>query len=70
MRTQTLPADLQRQVVSIDPSSGEEIGRAALMTPSDVAAAVHFARTAQPAWAALSYRERARFILRARELVL
>lgn len=70
MSTQTIPAERERQVVSIDPSNGEEIGRAALMTPSDVAAAVRFARTAQPAWAALSYRERARFVLRARALVL
>jgi acyl-CoA reductase-like NAD-dependent aldehyde dehydrogenase len=32
--------------------------------------AVAKARAAQPAWARLSYRERARFILRAREIVL
>lgn len=70
MSTQTLPSELRHEVVSIDPSNGEEIGRAALMTPSDVAEAVRFARAAQPAWAALSYRERARYILRARELVL
>lgn len=70
MSTQTLPSEFRHEVVSIDPSSGEEIGHAALMTSSDVAEAVRFARAAQPAWAALSYRERARFILRARELVL
>ena len=35
-----------------------------------VAAAVNRCRDAQPAWAKLSYRERARFILRAREIVL
>ena len=40
------------------------------MSSSDVAAAVKRARAAQPAWANLSYRERARFILRAREIVL
>ena len=70
MSTQTLPAEQTRAVISIDPSNGEEIGRAALMTAADVAAAVQYARNAQPAWAALSYRERARFILQARELVL
>ena len=53
-----------------DPSTGEEIGRAPLMDATDVAAAVSRARAAQPAWARLSYRQRARFILRARELVL
>lgn len=70
MSTQTLPVERIREVISIDPSNGEEIGRAALMSASDVAEAVRFARAAQPAWAALSYRERAQFILRARELVL
>ena len=53
-----------------DPSTGEEIGRAPLMDGRDVAAAVSRARSAQEAWSKLSYRERARFILRAREIVL
>jgi len=41
-----------------------------LMDATQVAAAVNRGRTAQPAWAKLSYRDRARFILRAREIVL
>lgn len=41
-----------------------------LMDETDVAAAVNKARAAQPAWSKLSYRERARFILREREIVL
>ena len=53
-----------------DPSTGEEIGRAPLMDADAVAAAVSRARSAQPEWAKLSYRQRARYILRARELVL
>jgi succinate-semialdehyde dehydrogenase/glutarate-semialdehyde dehydrogenase len=57
-------------IISYDPSTGEEIGRAPLMNAADVAAAVNRARAAQPAWAALSYRQRAPFILRAREIVL
>src|SRR5687768_1245548 len=70
MSTQTLPAEQAREIVSRDPSSGEEIGRAPLMNAADVAAAIRRARAAQPAWAALSYDERARYVLRARELVL
>ena len=70
MSTQTLPHTQTREVISYDPSTGEEIGRAALMNASDVSAAVAIARSAQPAWFKLSYRERARFILRAREIVL
>src|SRR5829696_9214030 len=57
-------------IISHDPSTGEEIGRAPLLDATEVSAAVSRARTAQPAWAALSHRERARFILRAREIVL
>jgi succinate-semialdehyde dehydrogenase/glutarate-semialdehyde dehydrogenase len=57
-------------IISYDPSTGEEIGRAPLMDAADVAAAVSRARAAQPAWAGLSYRQRAPFILRAREIVL
>src|SRR5689334_13332135 len=70
MSTQTLPAAQTREIVSIDPSTREEIGRAPLLDASEVNAAVSRARAAQPAWARLSYRERARFILRAREIVL
>jgi acyl-CoA reductase-like NAD-dependent aldehyde dehydrogenase len=70
MSTQTLPVTQTREIVSVDPSTGEEIGRVSLMDATDVAAAVARARAAQPAWARLSYPERARFILRAREIVL
>jgi acyl-CoA reductase-like NAD-dependent aldehyde dehydrogenase len=70
MTTQTLPSERIHQIVSRDPSNGEEIGCAALMNADDVVASVKFARAAQPPWAALSYRERARYVLRARELVL
>jgi succinate-semialdehyde dehydrogenase/glutarate-semialdehyde dehydrogenase len=66
----TLLSERIHGIVSHDPSTGQEIGRAALMTAADVAAAVRSARIAQRTWAALSYRERARFILRAREIVL
>jgi acyl-CoA reductase-like NAD-dependent aldehyde dehydrogenase len=70
MTAQTLPSERIREIVSRDPSNGEVIGHAALMNVDDVVASVQYARAAQPAWAALSYRERARNVLRARELVL
>jgi succinate-semialdehyde dehydrogenase/glutarate-semialdehyde dehydrogenase len=57
-------------LISTDPATGEEIGRVPLLDAAEVAAAVSKARAAQPAWAKLSYRERARCILRAREIVL
>lgn len=70
MSTQTIsPAEIS-EIVSVDPSTGEEIGRVPLMDAPAVSAAVNKARAAQASWAKLSYRERAEFILRARELVL
>lgn len=58
------------EIISLDPSTGEEIGRAPRMDSSDIGAAVMRAREAQSGWSGLNYRERARFILRAREIVL
>jgi len=59
-----------REIVSTDPSNGEELGRVPLMNAADVTAAVKRARLAQHAWAKLSFRARAQHILRAREIVL
>lgn len=72
MSVQTLPqqAKQTREVISYDPATGEEIGRAPLSSPEEVQQAVRRARAAQPAWASLSFRERARIILKARELML
>ena len=68
MSTQSLPST-HREIVCVNPATGEETGRVPLMSGSDVAAAVRRARAAQPAWGQLSFRERAEVILRAREIV-
>jgi acyl-CoA reductase-like NAD-dependent aldehyde dehydrogenase len=60
----------EEEIVSHNPSNGEVIGHVVLMNAADVAAVVRRARSAQPAWGALSYGERASYVLRARELVL
>lgn len=72
MSVQTLPvqAEKQREIVSYDPGTGAEIGRAPLCSSDEVRASVERARTAQPAWAITSFRERRRIILRARALLL
>lgn len=57
-------------IVSRNPATGEVIGTSPLTSPADVQASVGQARVAQPAWARLTYRERAKYILRAREVVL
>jgi len=57
----------RRPVASIDPASGEVWRRWAACTDHDVAAAVDRARSAQPAWAGRSLRDRARILSRFRE---
>ena len=66
------PQALQNEqlIISRDPATGEEIGSSPLTSTLEVREAVQNARSAQPAWAKLSYRDRAEVILRARELVL
>jgi succinate-semialdehyde dehydrogenase/glutarate-semialdehyde dehydrogenase len=58
------------EIISRNPSTGEELGRVPLTTPEEVFAAISRARAAQAAWASLSFKERGRVILKARELVL
>jgi succinate-semialdehyde dehydrogenase/glutarate-semialdehyde dehydrogenase len=66
----TTTTDVRREVISYDPATGEEVGRAPLSTPEDVSRAVARAREARKSWAALSFRERAFVVMRARALVL
>src|SRR5262252_2108227 len=58
------------EIISHDPATGGEIGRAPLFMPEEVARAVARARDAQPVWAALSFRDRARVIMKARKIIL
>jgi succinate-semialdehyde dehydrogenase/glutarate-semialdehyde dehydrogenase len=68
---QTIPAKAAAaEIISRDPTTGEEIGRAPLTMPEEVARAVGRASAAQPAWAALSHAERGRVVLKARKVVL
>jgi len=64
-----LPATA-RVIVSINPATLEELGRVPVLTEAEVQAALARARESQPAWAVLSFEERARFILRARDLLV
>lgn len=72
MSVQTLPTQAAeaREIVSYDPATGEEIGRAPISLPEDVKQAVARARQAQPAWANLTFKDRGRVVLQARALLL
>jgi acyl-CoA reductase-like NAD-dependent aldehyde dehydrogenase len=68
---QRLPVELERvELVSYDPATGEEVGRAPLTMPEEVAHAVIHAREAQAEWASLAFRDRAKIVMKAREIVL
>ncbi|HKO98765.1 MAG TPA: aldehyde dehydrogenase family protein [Pyrinomonadaceae bacterium] len=66
----TLPSSKDNEIISYNPATGAEIGRAPLSSIEDVERAVARARAAQPAWANLSFRERARVVLKARQFML
>jgi acyl-CoA reductase-like NAD-dependent aldehyde dehydrogenase len=72
MSTQSRPTPLAEtvEIVSYDPATGEEIGRAPQPSDAGVKRAVQLARELQPGWAALSFAQRGRIILQAREIVL
>jgi acyl-CoA reductase-like NAD-dependent aldehyde dehydrogenase len=69
-QTVEIKAGRAEEIVSFDPATGEEVGRAPAASAAEVSAAVGRAREAQKAWGALSYEERARVIMRARRVVL
>jgi succinate-semialdehyde dehydrogenase/glutarate-semialdehyde dehydrogenase len=70
MSTQTITTVPASEIVSYDPSTGEEIGRVARRTAAEVREAVTRARVAQKTWATLSFRDRAAIVLKARAIVL
>src|SRR5437870_3313724 len=68
---QSMPAKSETtKLISRDPATGEEIGRAPLMMPEEVARAVARSREAQREWASRSFRERGRLLMKARKIIL
>src|SRR5262245_9329895 len=68
---QSIPAKLSgAEIICRNAATGDEIGRAPLVMPEEVARAVGRAREAQPAWAAKSFRDRGRVIMEARRIIL
>jgi acyl-CoA reductase-like NAD-dependent aldehyde dehydrogenase len=68
MSAQTVPTN--EELVIHNPATGEELGRAPVLSAAEVRAAVAKAHEVQPAWAKLSFGERATYILAAREVLL
>lgn len=70
MSTNVLPVTEAREIISYDPATGEEIGRAPLCNSAAVVQAVERARRVQPSWANVGFKEQGKIILAARELLL
>lgn len=63
-------AEPVKEIISLDPATGEEVGRVPLASRDDVLAAVARARLAQADWALESYSARKAIVMRARQIVL
>ena len=59
------PEGARRRLKLASPATLEPIGEIEVQTPEDVQQALAHARRAQPAWAALSFEERGRYMMRA-----
>ena len=64
------PLAVAKGIVSRNPATLEELGRAPICSEAEVRTALLRARVAQPAWAALTFKERARIILKVRDLMV
>jgi succinate-semialdehyde dehydrogenase/glutarate-semialdehyde dehydrogenase len=68
---QTIPFKSEAaEIISYDPATGEEVGRAPLTSSAAVTSAVARAREAQRDWGKITFRERGRVVMRARTIVL
>ena len=68
---QTIPAKSPgAEIIVYNPATTEEIGRAPLTMPEEVARAVGRAREVHTAWAARSFHERSAVIMEARKIIL
>jgi succinate-semialdehyde dehydrogenase/glutarate-semialdehyde dehydrogenase len=61
---------VQDEIISFNPATGEEIGRAANVSGEDARIAVEKSRAAFETWRTTSFKERARFVMKAREVIL
>jgi acyl-CoA reductase-like NAD-dependent aldehyde dehydrogenase len=60
----------QDEIVSYNPATGEEIGRVPAISAADVETAVEKSRAAFLRWRETSFKQRARIVMKAREVIL
>ena len=68
--SETAQTDTYKTITVTNPATGEVVGAVPRHSAADVVTAVQRARAAQPAWAALPFRKRARVFKRFHDLIL
>ena len=58
------------EIISYDPATGDEVGRVPSLSSDEVKDAVNRSRRAFSQWRNTAFAERARFVMRAREVIL
>ena len=58
------------EIVSVNPATGEEVGRVSITSPDEVCEAVQLGRDAFSKWKLTSFDDRKRLVMRARDVVL
>src|SRR5260221_13924895 len=58
------------EIISYNPATGAEVGRVPITSPDEVETAVERTRSAFRSWKNTSFKERAAYIMRAREVIL
>ena len=58
------------EIVSYNPATGAEVGRVSIASVEEVSAAVELARTTFRSWKKTSFSERAKLVMKAREVIL
>jgi succinate-semialdehyde dehydrogenase/glutarate-semialdehyde dehydrogenase len=66
----SFPAAANNEIISYNPATGEEIGRVPNISAENVQIAVEKSRAAFETWRSTSYKERAKFVMKAREVIL
>jgi succinate-semialdehyde dehydrogenase/glutarate-semialdehyde dehydrogenase len=61
---------LAEEIVSVNPATGEEIGRVPQTSTEEIRSSIERSRTASRAWKNSSFRERKALVMRAREVIL
>jgi len=65
-----LSVETTKEIISCNPATGQELGRVPINSSDDIANALNLARSAQKQWATLSFKDRGRIVMKARQLIL